>query len=138
MKMFVPLICLLTILTAGCKKNVSQCNTLIGLWELQSVHGGMMEGGPYSPNNGNLIRFTATSFITYGNGQVVSTSQYTLSKDTCPENNRSMDKITFGQSSSFFVEVSGNELTRISGMIAADGTISTWKRVGSCDSNPGQ
>ena len=68
----------------GCKKDHSPSpKTLAGTWELRTISGGI--GGftyNYPSGNGDIFKFTETTFAQYDSGSIINHGTYELIKDT--------------------------------------------------------
>lgn len=138
MKSFLLLICIgVTISFAGsCKKSGGNATpSLPGAWELRYQQGGYTlntQTGNFPPGNGNIYKFTETTYSYYSEGQIRDSGQYLIKKDTLSPFNKKMDKLTFISSNnirSVFFEFSNNDLIIYNGIIAADGTIATYSKL---------
>jgi hypothetical protein len=74
---------LILALTAGCKKeSAEETSTGIkGTWELRRVNGEMLEMD-LAPGNGNLLKFTDSTYQVHVNGQLVRAGKYKLVIDS--------------------------------------------------------
>jgi hypothetical protein len=138
MKHIRPLIVFaLVIFTAGCKKNNTETvsNSIKGTWELRYVVGGYRAPGAnpdYASGNGNIWEFSDSTYQYYANSQLLGQGSYSITKDTSLATGRYMDALILDNNNSakLFFEISNNELTLYRGVIAADGTIETYRRIG--------
>jgi hypothetical protein len=137
-------ITLAVLLTAGCKKEgiketssreglgvcnpVDQKNSLVGTWELRSKFLGYSgQQQSYTSGNGNLIKFTTTTYSIYSNGQLVRSGNYTLQSQKSNIMNKVMSTIKTNNSDfqeENFVNLENNELTLF--MDAMDGTYTKY------------
>lgn len=136
--------CALIFFVLSCKKDTaSKSNDKVNAsptaishsWELRYQEGGY---GPthspyYSPGNGNMWKFTDTTYQVYFEGQISSSGTYYMIKDTCPATKQLMDAIVlnWGQSynDTIYVQIAGDTLTMYRGIIASDGTIEKYVRI---------
>ncbi len=110
-------------------------NSIKGTWELRHVEGGYRAPGTnpdYPPGNGTIWKFTDSTYQYYGSGPLLAQGSYTLTKDTSLATGRYMDAFILNNNNSaeLFFEISNNTLTLYRGIIAADGTIETYERIG--------
>lgn len=117
-------------LSAGCKKDKAAAYLSIeGTWELRQASG--MITINYPPGNGNKLKFSATGYEAYENGQPVKSGGYTIVEDstvvanTClnlPQGSFTMRIIYDNQPTAekTFFELEANKLSFISGCYAYD------------------
>ena len=128
------LFCLLLILafTISCQKETVKAKEGIqGVWELRKISGSWVTQ-TYQPGSGNDISFTETHYEIRENGQSVESGEYEIVTDpsvgesTC----LNIEAATYTQRINFrnarypqkvFFELSGNQLTLLSGCFALDG-----------------
>jgi hypothetical protein len=118
-------------------KNPSISTSIIGTWELRKTSGGMMPGEKtYPQGNGNILKFTGTSYEAYENGQLADSGKYTISEDATVEENVCLEfpdnqythRIIYDSSSFYrknFIQISNGKLSFISGCYALDGGYSS-------------
>lgn len=136
--------CALILFTISCKKDIiSELNdkvntssiTLTHSWELRYQEGGQKpRSSPYYlPGNGNIWKFTDTTYQIYFEGQVSSSGTYYTIRDTCMATGKLMDAIVlnWGQSynDTIYVQIAGDTLTMYRGIIAFDGTIEKYVEI---------
>jgi hypothetical protein len=139
MKCFIVTICLGVILQflVSCKKDVSTVNvanatSIVGTWELRQAQNGMIPTTAYAPGNGNLFKFSDSTYEKYTNGNLITNGYYVLIKDTSAEAEVGLvippgqftNRIIFDgdfTSRKTFIEVSNNKLTFLSGYFPLDG-----------------
>ena len=135
MKPLLVLLLTFSVFTACRKYNSGGCTTdpvvaeLKGTWELRSVYGGMVPGGNYLPGNGNIVKFTDSTFEKHRNGQIVTQGIYSVSQGNNPQTNLMTKRINYPDGYVEYFEISGRQLTLYSGMIALDGTISRYEKL---------
>lgn len=122
-------------LILSCKKNDHETysNSIKGSWELRHVAGGFRAPGQspdYAPGNGDIWKFSDSTYQHYSNGQLSDEGSYTLTKDTSLATGRYMDALILSNGNwKLFFEISKNTLTLYVGIIAADGVIETYERI---------
>jgi hypothetical protein len=85
-------LCAYIIFCEGCKKdnteenkakeNIDISTSIAGTWELRQAQSGMTPTINYSSGNGNILKFTATDYRFYSNGQFIKSGKYFIIKDT--------------------------------------------------------
>jgi hypothetical protein len=124
----------------GCAKNKTEITVkdlILGTWELQQQQGGMMPSVNYPTGNGNLLKFTASGYQRFANGQLVQRGMYKLERDASVEtevclvvpDGEFQNRIVYSNDPSrkVFVQVSNNKLQLLSGCFAYDaGTAETY------------
>ena len=131
---YILLSILLGTLFIGCKKE-SVDQAIVGTWELRHFVGGYQLAGnnnpDYSPGNGNILKFSDSSYYYYSNGQLRGNGSYLLVKDTCAATGQYMDGMIFDHHSylDLSFEIKNNILTLYRGIVAGDGTIETYERI---------
>ena len=125
------LLCLLTF-TISCKKETINTEEGIeGVWDLRKTSGSWLTQ-TYQPGSGNDISFTGTHYEIRENGQVIESGEYeivadpTVVESTCLniEAGTYTQRINFKNArypQKIFFELSGNNLTLLSGCFALDG-----------------
>jgi hypothetical protein len=124
-------------IAVSCKKNHKELisGRLQGVWELRHVEGGFRAPGTspdYAPGNGNMWKFSDSTYQYYVNGQLSVQGSYTLTKDISPATGKNMDALILDSNNNWklFFEISNNTLTLYRGIVAADGTIETYEKIG--------
>ncbi len=124
------LVCMLTF-TISCKKETVKAKEGIqGVWDLRKISGSWV-AQTYQPGSGNDISFTGTIYQIRENGQVVESGEYeivadaTVGESTCLniEAGKYPLRINFKNArypQKVFFELSGNNLTLLSGCFAVD------------------
>lgn len=139
-----PVVVVLLWIALGCEKTVTepeeefQDTVLTGTWELTYSSGGNSAPQSYAPGNGYLLKFSATHYEGYMGGERRWRDTYTVVADpaaaekTC----RVLPAGTFGQaivqgSSGYrqYFQIQGRQLTLLSGCVAADGGLSTYRKI---------
>jgi len=135
MKLLLALIVSFPVFT-GCTKNHSGgratdpvTTDLKGAWELRSRVGGFAPNTTYSPGNGNLVKFTDSTFEKHSNGQIISQGIYSISQGNNPETGLPAKRINYPDGYFEYYEITGHYLTLYSGIVAADGTISRYEKL---------
>lgn len=64
----------------SCKKDRDQFPAISGSWELRTVYNGQGGAINYPPGNGNLLKFTSTTYQEYSNGTLEKSGTYQLMK----------------------------------------------------------
>ncbi|MCW3086690.1 MAG: hypothetical protein JWQ78_76, partial [Sediminibacterium sp.] len=104
-------------------------------WELRSSYGGfgLPNRNPnFAAGNGNILIILDSTYEEHSNGQLQKTGPYTLTKDTCRATGRFMDAMVFDRPPNFkrFFEIVRDTLVIYIGVIAADGMIEKFVRIG--------
>jgi hypothetical protein len=126
-------------LLCSCKKNNADTEkdeaenpgSVSGSWELRVLYGGYRAPGasPYfAPGNGNIWKFTDSTYQYYGNRQLLCSGEYILGKDTSIATGRFMDYVILKQNynEKIFFEIVKDILVFYRGQIASDGTIEKY------------
>jgi hypothetical protein len=104
---------------------------ITGTWELREEQGGMMPSKTYVPGNGTYLIFTDTNYERYNNGIMIRSGKYSIVKDSTfykevglvmPDGEYT-NRIIFENdpaSSKIFFQISGEELTFLSGYFPVD------------------
>src|SRR6185295_7489607 len=74
------------LLPCGCKKDKAKdpsinLTSIIGSWELRKVQNGMGPIVDYPSGNGNILKFSNSSYEKYENDTLVKSGQYTIIED---------------------------------------------------------
>ena len=125
-----------TTLFEGCKKDNSKTNpvnvpSLSGTWEIRQAQTKNIPTINYPAGNGNLLKFTETSYSTYTNGSIIKSGQYSLANDNTAgtnvclvlPDNEYRNRIIFDTdytSAKTFVQVTNDTAKFISGCFAVD------------------
>jgi hypothetical protein len=125
-------------LLAGCRKedvpkeNIDFEAALVGSWELRHTSSAWLPAGTnHAAGNGNLIKFTNSTYEKYTDGQLVKSGTYSVIKDSTVEESVCLTfpedpfthRIIYDNDYSAtkeFIEIVGNKLTFISGCYAVD------------------
>lgn len=121
------------LLLGGCKKEDLPFlkPNLKGSWELRHVEGVFWGQAPsVAPGNGNILKFSGSSYEIYTNGELSRSGTYTITKmDTYdgayPVNALVLDGHTDGTAR---FRIKRNTLTIYEGSLATDGSIATYER----------
>ena len=120
-------------ISLSCKKGSTENSTLlVGNWEIRQFQGGMSPSVTYSAGNGTILRFTSSTYESITNGQFVKSGKYKIETDFSVETEVCLiipagqftKRIVFDgdyNAQKTFIEVSGNNLTFLSGCFALDG-----------------
>lgn len=132
MKLFVKLsfVLMLTAVFVSCKKKGDEAS-LDGEWELRHVNGIQVANvsPDFAPGNGNILKFHQGKMEKFSNGKLVDSSSYTVQKDTMKINNTQASyRIDYANHSKQYFKLDSGKLVIFDGMIAADGTESTYER----------
>jgi hypothetical protein len=118
-----------------CKKNETAkniTNYVIGAWELRQAQNGMTPTINYSSGNGNILKFSNSTYEKYTNNNLIKTGYYVIIEDTSvgaevglviPSgqfNHRIVYDNDFASRKTFF-QVSNDKLTFLSGFVPLDG-----------------
>lgn len=107
--------------------------TLPGIWELRSVSGGNNSNNPgtFEPGNGNLWRFTNTTYHIYNNGSIADSGIYTISNGINPQTGMQSDALLLDGFTLYplYFDITNDTLTFYHGIVAADGTINKYVRI---------
>ncbi|MCC9070715.1 hypothetical protein LNQ49_03750 [Flavobacterium sp. F-65] len=129
LNLVVPFVVLLTIVNCE-KKPVS--NELDGSWELRYIEGiQVADADPvFKPGNGNLLKFEGHKYERYSEGNKEEDGTFTISPEDTTINNRKANySITFNQDAEkTYLSLLKNKLIVFNGVIAADGTESTYEK----------
>ncbi|WP_158800317.1 hypothetical protein [Pedobacter sp. L105] len=122
------LILFMFITVMSCKKKSAETN-LNGSWELRYLEG--IQVPNVDPNfkagNGNILKFSDHNFERYENGKLVQTGTFTFQPEKTTVNNTAVNySIVFANDEKQYLYLSGNKLILFQGVIAADGTASTY------------
>jgi hypothetical protein len=125
----------------SCKKdtinqNADNSSSIVGNWELRIDQTGMTPTINYASGNGNILKFTATDYQVYNNGQLVKSGKYAIIKDTtalageCLDINLSRIIYDHNRYDSKRIQLaSNNRLTFLSGCSAFDsGSFKEYER----------
>jgi hypothetical protein len=133
-------ICFLVMFFAECKKDSNYSKSIIGTWELNQNQSGMTPGTTFSKGNGNVLKFTSSTYEIYKDNVLFKSGAYTLIPDTSVETNVCLvlsnkeykSRIVFDGKDDprkTFIKISNNELSLVSGCFALDaGSISIYNR----------
>lgn len=119
------------------KENSFPYNTLQGDWELRTLLGCQIPGcSPnFNPGNGNIWKFTDSTFEAYVDHKLVDSGRYFTGTDSCMQTNKVMSffaKSTQGNIyylDKLFFEFVDGQLILYRGVIAADGTIQKYSHL---------
>ena len=137
MKPVFLLLCTAVVITvsASCKKSNSgddAAKSILGTWELSANQTSMIPTIHFAAGNGNKIRFTTSGYQSYSNGQLIKSGTYAVVADGTAEASVGLviqpgqftHRIVYDGDNSgnkVFFQVSGDELTTLSGYFPLDG-----------------
>ncbi len=119
--------------TVSCKKDVSDPDSLEGVWEMRQMTGAQIPMSPADTQagNGTTIRFYGQNFEMRAAGKVVLDGSYVILKASAE-----IDGISYSQRIVFndidqkiYLRLKGTELKLCYGTIAADGATVTYKKL---------
>jgi hypothetical protein len=124
-------------LGTGCAKDKNNQHAidkteLAGTWELRQAQGGMMPAATYPAGNGNLLKFTQTTYERYEKGSLQKSGSYQLVSDTTAAETVGLQlpagqfntRIVFDNdrnAQKTFVDLREGRLQVVSGFFPADG-----------------
>ena len=136
MKHILITICFGLFMIQSCKKPTEKTeisNAIIGAWELRHTSAAMMPNGTsYPAGNGNILKFTDSTYEKLQNGQVIKSGSYLTTPDTTVEEsiclvvakgtftNRLIYDNNFS-STKVFIHIADNRLSFTSGCYVLDG-----------------
>ncbi len=104
----------LVFLSFSCKKEkASLSQSVVGTWELRTDYNGQGGSTNYPPGNGRILKFTATAYEMYLNGQLQKSGVYELVKDSFYIMGKTGERIIYDNEQNSirtFVEVSEQSL----------------------------
>ena len=126
---------LILIFFDGCTKEssgISNYTSIVGTWELQQQQGGMIPAIEYSQGNGNISKFSTSTYEKYTNNNLVRSGQYIIIEDTSVGAEVGLvippgqftHRIVYDNdftSAKTFIQISNNKLTTLSGYFPLDG-----------------
>jgi hypothetical protein len=131
------LICTITLTAAffvfsGCSKSSMELKqSIIGTWEMREMQAGMVANKQYAPGNGNMLKFSESTYEKYENHILIKTGTYSIVKDNTAATEVGL-VITPGQfthrivfndlitPAKTFFHISNNRLTLLSGYFPLD------------------
>ncbi|MGI4021265.1 MAG: hypothetical protein ACRYFA_07145 [Janthinobacterium lividum] len=131
---------ILSMFLTNCKKDSNYSTSIIGTWELKQGQGGTTPGTTFPKGNGNILKFTKSTYEIYENGGLSKSGIYTLIPDNAVQENVCLvlssseykSRIVFDgkdDARKTFIKISKDELSLVSGCFAVDaGSISTYER----------
>ncbi len=121
----------------GCNKDditndFADSTSVVGTWELRQAQNGMTPTIDYSPGNGNILKFSNSSYKKYTNNSLVNSGQYIISEDPSVEAEVGLvisagqftHKIVYDNdfaSGKIFIQISTDKLSILSGYFPLDG-----------------
>lgn len=122
-------LCLFLLITAlSCKKKSAESN-LNGTWELRGLIGSQTVNSEpdLRPGNGTLLKFNGQNFEKYATGKLIETGTFTLQPENTTVNNTTANySILMSTHAKQYLYLSGKTLIVFDGVVAADGTQSTY------------
>jgi len=134
--LFLSLIACISLSTmVGCKKKSAEqdaVTSLNGTWELRYLVG--IQVPDIDPNfkagNGNVFKFSGQHYDRIIDGKTVLSGTYTISAHKTPVNNTESNySLVFDNDTKLLINLSKNKLVVFDGVIAADGTESTYEKL---------
>lgn len=113
-------------------KDITDYTSIIGAWELRQAQNGMIPTIDYSSGNGNILKFSNSTYEKYTNNNLIKSGYYVIIEDTSvvaevglviPSgqfNHRIVYDNDFA-SRKTFIQVSNDKLTFLSGFFPLDG-----------------
>ena len=114
------------------KPKLLNSNILAGAWELRGTTGGMIVPDPnnFKPGNGNIWKFTDTSFERIIHDSVYNSGSYTVADTGIDMNTgRKISQFIFNNTPAESFELMNDTLHIYYGMIAADGVIQHYIKI---------
>lgn len=129
MKKTVPLLLFFCVtLFYACKKEVSR-SSISGSWTLTNVQGGNMVTIPGEQKHKHVIKFNGNVYEQYVDDKLVVSSNYTLTTGKFSGTGKEMDAFVLENNNyKVFLEIKKKKLILYDGIIAADGTVSTYTK----------
>jgi len=128
---------LILVFFGSCKKDetvkrVTSYTSIVGAWELRQTQNGMIPTINYSSGNGNILKFSNSTYEKYINNNLVKSGHYIIIEDTSAEtevglvipSGQFVHRIVYDNdfaSRKTFIEISNNKLTFLSGFFPLDG-----------------
>jgi hypothetical protein len=123
------LVVLLTIMSCEKKSVLEELN---GSWELRHIEGIQVANVDpnFKPGNGNLLKFEGQKYERYYDGKKEESGTFTITPENTTINNRKANySITFNNDTEkTYLSLLNNKLILFNGVIAADGTESTYEK----------
>lgn len=128
---------IMMIAASACKKDktTSDQEALNGSWELRSVLGIQVPNVDpnYKAGNGNIFQFKNGAFKRYAAGKAIDSGSYTLRKNEMKINNNTATHQLQVESKVYAtntlnLKLGGDKLVIFDGVIAADGSESTYEK----------
>ncbi|MCV9933937.1 hypothetical protein OIU80_16765 [Flavobacterium sp. LS1R47] len=123
------LVVLLTIMSCEKKSVLEELN---GSWELRHIEGIQVANVDpnFKPGNGNLLKFEGQKYERYYDGKKEESGTFTITPEDTTINNRKANySITFNNNTEkTYLSLLNNKLILFNGVIAADGTESTYEK----------
>jgi hypothetical protein len=128
---------LILVFFGSCKKDetakdITNYTSIVGAWELRQVQNGMIPTIDYSSGNGNILKFSDSTYEKYTNNNLVKSGQYIIIEDTSVvaevglliPSGQFTHRIIYDNdfsSHKTFIQISDNKLTFLSGFFPLDG-----------------
>lgn len=129
LKLTLSTIILFSLISCEKKAEASQLN---GTWELRHVAGIQVAGvnPDFKAGNGNTYKFEGETFEKYSDGKKVDSGTFVLApeQDVPVNNTKANYSIIFNKGEKQLANLSGKTLVLFNGIIAADGTESTFEK----------
>lgn len=98
----------------ACKKSNNSSPSVVGTWELRIEVNGFSGAQTNFPNgNGNLLKFTQTTYAEFENHQQIKSGSYQMVKDSFTVMHRVGDRIIYDNETNVihrFITIDGNKL----------------------------
>jgi hypothetical protein len=116
----------------GTAKGITNSTSIVGAWEIRQVQNGMIPTIDYSSGNGNILKFSDSTYEKYTNNNIVKSGHYIVIEDdsvvaevglAIPHGqftHRIVYDNDFGSPKTFF-QIANNKLTFLSGFFPLDG-----------------
>ncbi|MCD0476306.1 hypothetical protein LPB87_18095 [Flavobacterium sp. EDS] len=125
----IPLVVLFTIVSCQKKSALEELN---GSWELRHIEGIQVANADpnFKPGNGNLLKFEGQKYERYYEGKKEEDGTFTITPEDTTINNRKANySIMFNKDTEkTYLSLLKNKLILFNGVIAADGTESTYEK----------
>ena len=116
----------------GTAKDIINSTFIVGSWELRQAQNGMIPTIDYSSGNGNILKFSNSTYEKYTNTNLVKSGHYIIIEDTSVveevglviPSGQFTHRIVYDNdfaSRKTFIQISYNKLTFLSGFFPLDG-----------------
>lgn len=129
LKLALSMVMLFTIISCEKKSGTPDLN---GTWELRHVAGIQVAGVDpnFKPGNGNYFTFKGETFEKFNDGKKMESGTFTITPEdnVAVNNSKANYSISFNKEEKKYALLSDNKLIIFDGIIAADGTESTFEK----------